>query len=160
MSRSALIFGLVGWLALCFAVVNLGLFWTETGEQSWYAHLRKPSWTPPGWVFGPVWFLNCVLMGVAAWLVWKGHGFAGAGVALGLFLGQLLIAGLFTPVFFGAQSTLGGMLIMLATLALLVAAIIAMIGKSPTAAMLLLPYLAWIALATSVAIGLWVMNRP
>ena len=160
LSRTASALALVGWLALAFAVVNAGLFWTETGTGSWYQQLRKPAWTPPGWVFGPAWFLNCTLMGAAAWLVWRPVGFRGAPRALGLFVAQLLVAGLFTPVFFGGRSPVGGMAVMIATLGLASATVIAFFARRPAAGAMLLPYLAWLALATSVAVGIVAMNRP
>ena len=71
-SRGRLILSLVGWLALCFAAAALGGFFMP-GE--WYAQLQKPSWNPPGWIFGPAWTALYTSMAVAAWLVWQRGGF-------------------------------------------------------------------------------------
>jgi hypothetical protein len=64
---------LAGWVLLCFNAASLGAFFMP-GE--WYATLKKPSWNPPGWIFGPVWSALYTLMSVAAWLMWKRGGFA------------------------------------------------------------------------------------
>ena len=90
--------GLIGWLAASFAAGWIGSRWMP-GE--WYAALAKPSWNPPNWIFGPVWTALYVLMAVAAWLVWRQAGFAGAGPALGLFGGQLVLNALWPYLFFG-----------------------------------------------------------
>ena len=80
-TRSAL--ALVGWLALSFTAGAMGGFFLP-GE--WYAGLRKPSWNPPSWIFGPVWTVLYATMAVVAWLVWKRGGFSDQRVALSLFL--------------------------------------------------------------------------
>jgi tryptophan-rich sensory protein len=68
--KSAL--ALIGWIALCYAAAAAGAVFT-TGN--WYAILNKPTWSPPGWLFGPVWTLLYTMMGVSAWMVWgQGRG--------------------------------------------------------------------------------------
>ncbi len=90
--------GLALWLGLCFAAAWIGSRF-QPGE--WYRHLVKPSLTPPSWVFGPVWTILYVLMGVAAWLVWRRYGLTGAALPLGLFIGQLALNALWSYLFFG-----------------------------------------------------------
>ena len=97
-TRSALV--LAGWLALSFTAAAMGGFFLP-GE--WYARLQKPSWNPPNWIFGPVWTALYTAMAIAAWLVWRRGGFAGQRVALSLFLAQLLLNALWSPLFFGLR---------------------------------------------------------
>jgi translocator protein len=98
MSPGKTILGFFGWVLLCFAAASPGAL-SPPGE--WYAALQKPSWNPPGWIFGPVWSALYTLMGVAAWLVWRRGGFAAQGRPLGAFVGQLALNALWTPLFFG-----------------------------------------------------------
>ena len=81
---------LLGWLAVSFSA---GVFGSQFRPDAWYESLAKPAWNPPNAIFGPVWSLLYALMGVAAWFVWRQKGFKRAGVALGLFLGQLALKG-------------------------------------------------------------------
>ena len=95
------------WLALvlliviCFAVAGLGGLTTTPNIPNWYAGLAKPSWTPPGWLFGPVWSVLYLSMAVAAWLVWrKGN----AAVPMILFAVQLVFNAAWSWLFFGLHN--------------------------------------------------------
>ncbi len=90
--------GLVIWLLICFIAPALGSG-SKPGE--WYAQLNKPSWNPPGWVFGPVWTALYASMAVAVWMIWRRGGFRVQRLPLGLFLTQLALNALWTPLFFG-----------------------------------------------------------
>ncbi len=80
MTKTHQLLGLAGWLVASFAAASVGgLF--RPGE--WYLQLQKPAWTPPGWLFAPVWTLLYIAMAVAAWLIWRRAGFRGAPVLLG-----------------------------------------------------------------------------
>src|SRR5512134_1651613 len=81
--------GLFAWLAVAFAAAGVGAV-ASVDAGSFYAQLAKPAWAPPGSVFGPVWSVLYLLMGIAAWLVWREQGTKGSAVALGLFLVQLI----------------------------------------------------------------------
>ena len=91
--------GLAGWLAASFATGGVGAI-ASANAASFYATLAQPSWAPPAWLFGPVWSALYVLMGIAAWLVWRRHGFSGATSALRLFGVQLLANALWSWLFF------------------------------------------------------------
>lgn len=87
-SRLTAVFALACWLALCYSAASLGAVFMP-GE--WYAAFKKPSWNPPGWIFGPVWTALYTMMAVAAWLVWRRGGCAVQRRPLGLFLAQLVL---------------------------------------------------------------------
>jgi len=149
-------FGLVGWLLLCFAAAAFGGLFMP-GE--WYAHLRKPTWNPPSWIFGPVWTALYAMMAFAAWLVWGRGGFAAQRGPLGLFLLQLLLNAAWSPLFFRLHNPgLAFAEIVLLWLAIL-GTVLAFWKVQRLASLLLLPYLAWVSFATVLNFTLWQLNR-
>ena len=147
--------GLIGWLVACFGAAALGGLFMP-GE--WYAGLKKPSWNPPGWVFGPVWSALYAMMAVAAWLVWKRGGIAAQRGPLGLFLVQLALNAAWTPLFFGLHWP-GVAFAEIVLLWLAIAATLAAFRRtSPAAAWLLAPYLAWVSFAAALNFALWRLN--
>jgi len=147
---------LAGWVALCWSAALPGVVFMP-GE--WYASLQKPSWTPPNWIFGPVWSALYTIMGVAAWLVWKRGGFGRQRAALSLFLLQLLFNGLWSPLFFGLHKP-GLALANLLLLWLSLAATVAAFWKArPVAGALLVPYLAWVSFAGALNFAIWRLNQ-
>lgn len=154
-SRSRSVLALCGFLLACFAAASLGALFMP-GE--WYGSLRKPSWNPPGWLFGPVWSTLYTLMAVAAWLVWKRGGFAAQAKPLGLFLAQLVLNAAWTPLFFGLH-WMGLAFAEIIVLWLAIAATIAAFWSvSRVAAWLLAPYLAWVGFAAVLNGTLWWLN--
>jgi len=149
------ILALVGWVLLCFAAAAMGGLFMP-GE--WYASLRKPAWNPPGWIFGPVWTALYTMMAVAAWLVWRCGGWAAQRRPLALFLVQLALNALWTPLFFGLHRPgLAFAEIVLLWLAI-AATLVAFRPVSRAAAWLLAPYLAWVSFATVLNLTLWRLN--
>ena len=150
------IFGLVGWLAITFAAAWIG---SRFKPGTWYAALAKPSWNPPSYRFGPVWSVLYVLMGVAACLVWRKAGFDGAGVALGLFIGQLVLNALWSYLFFGQQRP-DLAFFDVTTLWVMILAVMLLFWRiDGVAGALLLPYLAWVSFAAVLNFSLWRLNR-
>jgi benzodiazapine receptor len=145
-------------LALCFAVAGLGGYWTSLGLGSWYDGLRKPSWTPPAWIFGPVWTALYASMAVAAWLVWRRCALAGAWVPLSLFGLQLTLNLAWTGLFFALRRpgwAFGEILLLWVSI---LATLWAFGRISRLAAGLLIPYLAWVAFAAALNFTLWRLN--
>jgi tryptophan-rich sensory protein len=135
-------------VAACLLVGALSGIATQTSVDTWYATLNKPSFNPPNWIFGPVWTLLYLLMGVAAGLVWtRGGGRAETKKALVLFAFQLLLNASWSLVFFGLQMPLAALIILVALLALIVLTALAFRKVVPAAAYLLVPYLLWVAFA-------------
>ena len=139
----------------CFAAAAMGALFPP-GE--WYATLNKPSWNPPASVFGPIWATLYALMAAAAWLVWKRGGFEAQGGPLGLFVIQLVLNALWTPLFFGLHwpgVAFVEMILLWLALALTVASFHAV---SRPAAWLLAPYLAWVSFAAVLNFAIWRLN--
>jgi len=148
--------GLIGWLAVPLAAGFIG---SRFAPGAWYEALAKPAWTPPDWVFAPVWTVLYVLMGVAAWLVWRRAGFSGACVALSLFIVQLALNALWSYLFFGAHRIdLAFFEILILWVVILIVA--ALFWRETRAAgLLMLPYLFWVGFAAGLNFALWQMNR-
>lgn len=145
MARSILV--LAGFLALSFAVAGIGGWFTSMGMPEWYASLQKPGWNPPSWVFGPAWTTLYIMMAVAAWLVWRQAGFAGASAAMTLFFVQLALNLAWSGVFFALRSP-GWALVELLTLWIAILGTTALFFRHSTwAGALMLPYLAWVTFA-------------
>jgi len=150
--------GAVGvlWVALALAAGGIGSRWLP-GE--WYAALDKPTWTPPDAVFAPVWTALYVLMGIAAWLVWLRCGLTGAPLALGFFVGQLVLNALWSYLFFGLQRPdLAFAEIVLLWGSILVTTLLFGSVRS-LAGVLLLPYLLWVGYASALNFSIWRLNR-
>jgi benzodiazapine receptor len=155
MSRGKMILGLCGWLLLCFAAASPGAVFMP-GE--WFAALKKPSWNPPGWVFGPVWTALYAMMAAAAWLVWQRGGWKEQRKPLLIFLAQLALNAVWTPLFFGLHRPgVAFAEIVLLWLAI-VATLVAFRPVNRTAAWLLVPYLAWVSFAAVLNGTLWRLN--
>jgi translocator protein len=126
--------------------------------REFFDALRKPPLTPPAAVFGPAWATLYLLMGVAAWLIWRQGIDQQSALALGLFATQLLLNALWSILFFGARRTGWALLeIGLLWLAIL-ATIVAFWRVQPLAAALLLPYLAWVSFAAYLNAGIVRLN--
>ena len=148
--------GLLGWLLAAFAAGGVGAI-ASVNAVAFYAQLTKPSWAPPASVFGPVWCTLYVLMGVAAWLVWRTPG--PTRPALGLFAAQLAANALWSWLFFAWHKGALAAIEVLILLALIVAMMIAFWRASRVAALLLLPYLLWVSFASALTWWIW-RNNP
>jgi benzodiazapine receptor len=148
---------LAAWIALCLCTGAVGAV-AAAQARTFYAALDRPSWSPPGWVFGPVWTTLFVLMGTGAWTVWRERGWSGAQTALALFCMQLVLNALWSWLFFAWHR--GGLAFAeVLLLALSIAATMVAFGQVRTAAaLLLLPYLAWVSFASVLNYSLWRRN--
>jgi translocator protein len=151
---------LLGFVLVALAAGGLGSLATVPAVPGWYAGLAKPSWTPPSWLFGPVWTLLYLTMGVAAWLVWReAGGVRAAGLPLTIWLVQLALNALWSFLFFGLRQP-GWAFVEVVVLWLAILATVAACWRiSPTAGAVLLPYLLWVSYAAALNGALWWMNR-
>jgi tryptophan-rich sensory protein len=146
-------------VGLCLAVGGVGGFVTNSSVSDWYPALRKPSWNPPAWVFGPVWTALYVMMAIAAWLVWRRRESESVSSALWLFAIQLALNAAWSPLFFGLKNPLAGLLDIVPLCAAILATLISFWKISTVAGMLLLPYWLWVCFAAVLNFTLWRMNR-
>ncbi len=146
---------LAGFIAVCLVVGALGGFATSQPVLEWYPTLVRPSWTPPSWLFGPVWTILYIMMGVAAWLVWRT---GDAGRALGMFAVQLALNLAWSFLFFGLRSPLAGLACILLLWLAIAGTILEFRKRSGAAAGLMLPYLAWVSFATALNAAIVVLN--
>jgi benzodiazapine receptor len=145
---------------ICLIPGFLGAMINAKAIPTWYAFINKPSFAPPNWVFAPVWTALYVMMGIALFLVWRqGLDQAGVKVALVVFVIQLVLNGLWTPVFFGLRSPLAGLVIIVLMWIAILVTIVKFYPISRTAAFLLIPYLAWVSFATLLNASFYTLNR-
>ncbi len=149
--------GLVGWLAATFLAGAIGAV-ASVSASAFYAALTQPSWAPPAWLFGPVWSTLYLLMGWAAWLVWRRHGFSDARTALGLFVLQLVANALWSWLFFKWRLGPASLLDIAVLWFLIVATIRAFWILHRLAAVLLVPYLLWVSFAAALTLSLLRLN--
>ena len=153
------LFALAGCLVLCFGVAALGSAVTLPAVQSWYPTLRKPAFTPPNWVFGPVWTVLYAMMAVAAWRAWRSVGNPERRrLALRIFALQLLLNLAWSFVFFGAKSLSAGVAVILLLEAAILWTIALFARLDRPAAWLLAPYGAWVAYAALLNISILRLN--
>lgn len=147
---------LIVFLAVCLGAGVMGSSMNGAALAEWYPTLVKPWFTPPDWLFAPVWTLLYVLMGIAAFVVWRQD--AERKTALAVFFLQLMLNALWTPVFFGLRSVAGGMVVMVLLLLAVAVTTVLFFRRSRLAAILLFPYLAWTAFAAFLNLSLLVLN--
>jgi tryptophan-rich sensory protein len=149
--------GLVVWMAIVFAAAAVGAI-ASSDASTFYSQLTRPQWAPPSSAFAPVWSILYFLMAISAWLVWRERDAAKSGSALTLFVAQLCANALWSWLFFAWHM---GALAFAEVLVLLVliAITISMFWRiSRLAAVLLLPYFAWVAFASALTWSVWRSN--
>jgi tryptophan-rich sensory protein len=149
--------GLVGWLAIVCAAAAIGAV-ASVEASAFYAQLVRPAWAPPASAFGPVWSVLYLLMGVSAWLVWRDQGARNLRSALTLFIAQLCANALWSWLFFAWRNGAFAFAEVLFLLALIAASIAAFWRISHLASVLMLPYFAWVCLASALTWSVWQSN--
>jgi benzodiazapine receptor len=146
-------------VAICLTAGVIGSFLTTPNIPTWYADLNKPWFTPPSWVFGPVWTILYILMGISLFLVLR-EGWERRDVRIGtaVFGIQLVLNILWSYLFFGLRSPLYGLIGIVALWIAILATIVWFFRISRPAAILLVPYIAWVSIATALNYSIYVMN--
>jgi benzodiazapine receptor len=125
---------------------------------AWYSDLSKPSWTPPGWLFGPVWTLLYASIGVAGWLAWEASAGRPRLLPFGVFAAQLILNGLWSWLFFGLRRPDLALVNIVAMVILIAANIVLFARLRGLAGGLLVPYLLWVGFATALNAAIWRLN--
>jgi benzodiazapine receptor len=149
---------LAAFVAACLGIGALGAVATASSVGTWYRDLNKPAFTPPAWVFGPVWTLLYVMIAVAGWRVWRVRDTGGRKAALTVYAAQLALNLAWSFVFFRARMIAAAF----ADIVLLLAAVVVSLGLfwrvDRLAGSLLVPYALWVAFATVLNFALWRLN--
>jgi translocator protein len=147
--------GFIGWLVVAFAAAAIGAM-ASVHAADFYGQLARPGWAPPAWLFGPVWSVLYLLMGIASWLVWRERGFNEARLAL--YLAQLAANALWSWLFFAWRQGQWSFVEIVVLWVLIVCTIWSFWRVRPIAGILLLPYLAWVTFASALAFKTWQLN--
>ncbi len=150
---------LVSAIVVCQLAGIIGSVFTISSIPTWYAELEKPFFAPPNWLFGPVWLALYTLMGVSLYLVWsRGIDNSSVRTALSFFGVQLVLNALWSVLFFGLRSPLLGLVEIVALWIAIVANIVLFYRISRAAALLLIPYIAWVTIAAALNGFIWSLN--
>ena len=149
------IFALAGFIAVCFLAAATGALFRP---GAWYDRLEKPAWRPPNRLFAPVWTVLYLMIAVSGWLVWRQAGVAGAALPLAVYAVQLGLNAAWTPLFFGLhRPDLGFLDIVLVWLSI-IATLVLFFPIQIWAALMLVPYLAWVTFAMALNLAIWRLN--
>jgi translocator protein len=157
-SRLADVVALALFVGLCLGIGALGASVTATSVRTWYAALAKPSFTPPDWVFGPVWTALYLMMATAAWRVWRAADRDTTRGPLTLFALQLALNLGWSVVFFGLHKIGAAVATIFVLDVGVIVTTLAFRTVDRAAALLMLPYLAWAGFATVLNIAIWRLN--
>jgi tryptophan-rich sensory protein len=138
----------------------IGAFFNSTAVKTWYAHINKPGFTPPNWIFGPVWITLYLLMGISLFLVWNAEiNTKVKQTALIFFFIQLILNTLWSYFFFYLHSPLYGLIEIVILLVFIILTMVRFFPIRPLAGFLLVPYVLWVGFAAVLNYSIWQLNR-
>jgi tryptophan-rich sensory protein len=146
-------------ILICQAAGIVGSFFTMPSIATWYAGLVKPVFSPPNWIFAPVWTTLFTLMGISAFLIWRaGLNRREVKIALAVFIGQLVLNTCWSIIFFGLHSPMAAFFEIIVLWSFILASIILFAKISKLAAVLLVPYILWVSFAAVLNYFIWRLN--
>ena len=152
-------FKLIVSILLPFIAGGIGSFFTMPNIPTWYATLNRPSLSPPNWIFGPVWTILYIIIGISLFLVWRnGLDKKGAKIALVIFLVQLVLNSLWSILFFGLQNPLFAFIEIIFLWIFILLMIISFYRISKVAGLILIPYILWVSFAGYLNFMIWILN--
>jgi benzodiazapine receptor len=145
---------------ICQLAGIIGSVFTTSAIPTWYASLKKPAFSPPNWLFGPVWIILYLLMGIALFIIWrKGLDTPYVRGGLTIFGVQLIFNVLWSIAFFGLKSPIGGLFIIIILWITILLTIIQFSKLSELATVILIPYIVWVSFAAVLNLSLYLLNR-
>jgi benzodiazapine receptor len=151
--------GLFAFIILCLTVSGVGGAITATSVDNWYQALEKPPFNPPDWVFAPVWTALYIVMGIAAWRVWRLRSFEVTGKALAVFAVQLTLNLAWSFLFFGLQRIDLALVEIVILLFAIIVTSTMFWRVDRLAGLLFVPYGAWVTYATIINASIWLLNE-
>lgn len=146
-------------VGICLLIGLLASIATQSTVHTWYATLNKPAFTPPSWLFAPVWSLLYILMGIAAAIIWnKGFYHKWVKTALYHFGFQLILNALWSIIFFGLKAPFIALLVIITLFILLLFTFKWFKIVDKTAGYLLIPYILWVGFAMALNFEIWRLN--
>lgn len=152
------IFKLIVSLVMCQLAGLLGSLFTAPAIPKWYTSLQKPSFTPPSWLFSPVWIFLYVLMGLTLYILWQAHSRREVKTARVFFAIQLILNVLWSVIFFGLKSPMAAFIEIIVLFLAILLTILISFKVSKTAGYLLLPYIIWVSFAAVLNYFFWKLN--
>lgn len=146
-------------IGFCFLAGAIGSFFTSSSIPGWYQNINKPFFNPPNWIFGPVWTVLFLMMGISLYLIWKKETPKKIKrIAISIFAVQLLFNTLWSIAFFGLKSPFLGLIIIIILLFLIAVNIFKFYKISKEAGILLIPYIIWVSFAFILNFAIWKLN--
>ncbi|HQV61959.1 MAG TPA: tryptophan-rich sensory protein [Chitinophagaceae bacterium] len=147
-------------IAIPLIVGGTSGFFTATGVESWYQTIARPTWNPPGWIFGPVWTTLYVMMGISLFLVWKEDASVELKkIGIALFAVQLVLNFFWSFIFFNQHQIGWALVEIIAMWVFILLTIFAFAQVNKAAAWLLVPYISWVSFATILNFTIWQLNK-
>lgn len=143
---------LTAFVVLVLAAASSGMLFQP---KEWYRSLRKPSWTPPNWAFGPVWLVLYVMIAIAGYRVWSA---AGMSLPIVFWVAQLVFNALWSYLFFSRRRMDLAFKDAIAMWLSIAAFIVTAWPISHLASLLFVPYLVWVTIAAALNRTVWRMN--
>ena len=147
-------------VGVCFLAAGIGSVFTTSAIDTWYTTLQKPFFNPPNWIFGPVWTLLYLMMGISLYIVWNTKNHANERrQGLKFFFVQLAFNVLWSMLFFGLKSPIAAFIVIIILWLAIYLTIRKFLRVSEFAGRLLMPYLAWVSFATILNLSIIILNR-
>lgn len=152
------IFSLLFFILICYLCAYIGSLYTFTSVSTWYSTIKKPSWGPPNWVFGPVWTILYTLMGISAWIASQEKDKKRIRIPLLLFFIQLFFNSIWSFLFFYLKNPLFGLIDIIILWIFIVLTIFSFYKVNKTASYLLIPYILWVSFASAINYFIVILN--